>query len=299
VAFVALTGVDKTSHSQGHEADVVRDALVIVDETSAEVRDRLERDGRWDDTHLWVVSDHGHSPVGNHEDLDRLVRGWGHGTISHPWVYGFGRDVAVMVSGNAMAHLYLELARTERPWWPALAARWGSLADELCTRPSVDVLLLPHSPTRCEVRGRGRGTALVELEPARGGGRATYAYRPRTGDPLGLGGELAGLDADAAHDACAPTDYPDALVQIAHLAGSPRAGEIILSATRDWDFRARYEPIPHVSCHGALHREHMDVPLLVNRPPSRTPRRTTDVMPSALAALGLPIPAGLDGTSFL
>ncbi len=89
------------------------------------------------------------------------------------------------------------------------------------------------------------------------------------------------------------------MVQIAHLAASPRSGDIILSAARDWDFRASYEPIPHVSSHGALHREHMLVPLLLNRPPATTPRRTVDVMPSALAALGSSIPAGLDGTSYM
>jgi hypothetical protein len=43
----------------------------------------------------------------------------------------------------------------------------------------------------------------------------------------------------------------------------------------------------------------MFVPLLVNRPPAHTPLRTTDVMPSALRALGLDVPAGLDGESFL
>jgi arylsulfatase A-like enzyme len=53
-----------------------------------------------------------------------------------------------------------------------------------------------------------------------------------------------------------------------------------------------------VSSHGALHREHMLVPLLVNQPVSRRPRRTVDVMPSALAALGKPVPHGLDGSAF-
>jgi hypothetical protein len=106
-------------------------------------------------------------------------------------------------------------------------------------------------------------------------------------------------DACGAHEATAQSDYPDAIVQIAHLAGAARSGEIILSAARDWDFRARYEPIPHVSSHGALHRDHMAVPLLLNRPATGTPRRTVDVMPSALSALGLPVPAGLDGEPFL
>ena len=74
---------------------------------------------------------------------------------------------------------------------------------------------------------------------------------------------------------------------------------MLLSARRGWDFRERYEPIPHHSTHGALHRDHMLVPLLTNHPTASVPRRTVDVMPSALAALGRPIPAGLDGASFM
>jgi hypothetical protein len=106
------------------------------------------------------------------------------------------------------------------------------------------------------------------------------------------------LDDRGAYDATIESDYPDAMVQIAHLAASPRSGDILLSASRDWDYRARYEPIPHVSSHGALHREHMLVPLLLNRRPLHSPLRTVDVMPSALAALGITVPKTLDGVSF-
>src|SRR5258705_7105724 len=105
--------------------------------------------------------------------------------------------------------------------------------------------------------------------------------------------------ADATHDAVWESDYPDGIVKILHLAGSARSGDIILSATPGWDFRAKYEPIPHLSAHGALHRDHMLVPLLTNRPPARRPRRTTDVFASTLAALGVQAPAGLDGESFV
>jgi arylsulfatase A-like enzyme len=42
----------------------------------------------------------------------------------------------------------------------------------------------------------------------------------------------------------------------------------------------------------------MLVPLLLNHPPSLAPRRTVDVMPSALAALGITPPKTLDGISF-
>jgi hypothetical protein len=295
--FAALTGVDKASHAAGQEAAAVVDALRIVDDMAATVRADAERRGEWERTSLWVVSDHGHSAVREHEDLAGLVARLGHRVVAHPWIFSLAPQVAVMVSGNAMAHVYVDLRRRTRPWWPALEPRWGALADALLERDSVDLLLLPHGPDRCAVRSRSRGAALVERS---GEGTAErFAYHPASGDPLGVGRDLAGVDAQAAYEATVATDYPDAVVQIARLAGARRSGELILSAARGCDFRARYEPIPHVSSHGALHRDHMLVPLLVNRVVAGVPRRTVDVMPSALVALGLPVPAGLEGESFV
>jgi len=292
VTFAALTGIDKASHSAGHDSPAVHEAMRIVDDIAAEIRQDAERAGRWDAMHLWVTSDHGHSPVTGHDDLAMLLRSWGHRTVAHPWTFAGGRDAAVMVSGNAMAHIYLELDRRERPWWPELATRWSPLVASLLERPSVDLLILSHSTTLFEVHSPARGAAMLAVHGN------TFSYRPTSGDPLSIGPH-EGLSDSEAFDVTAESDYPDAIVQIARLAGSSRSGEVILSAARDWDFRERHEPIPHVSSHGALHREHMLVPLLTNRPLARTPRRTVDVMPSALAALGLEIPRGLDGTSFL
>ena len=292
VTFAALTGIDKASHASGHDSPAVHEAMRIVDDTAAEIRRDAERAGTWESTHLWIVSDHGHSPVTGHDDLATLLRSWGHGTLAHPWTFAGGRDAAVMVSGNAMAHIYLELARPERPWWPSLEARWSELATSLLDRPSVDLLILPHSRTQFEIRSRTRGAAMLSVDDR------TFSYRPISGDPLSIGPHEALTDV-AAFDVMRSSDYPDALVQIARLASAPRSGEMILSAARNWDFRGRHEPIPHVSSHGALHREHMLVPLLTNQALARSPRRTVDVMPSALAALGLEIPAGLDGVSFL
>ena len=197
-----------------------------------------------------------------------------------------------MVSGNAMAHVYVGLHQRSRSWWPALDRDWRSVADVLLARPATDLLLLPHSAERCEVRSATRGNAMV----SRHGN--VYRYERSGGDPLDIGTDLCG-GADAMHDALRESEYPDGVVQIINLACSARAGDLILSATPGWDFRARYEPIPHRSAHGALHRDHMLVPLLTNRPPIRPPRRTTDVFASTLAALGIQLPAGLDGQSFV
>ena len=291
--FAALTGVDKTSHQRGHRDPLVLDALRIIDGLVARLLADADAKGRAEGLLLLVVSDHGHSPVSAHEDLAGLVASWGHRVIAHPWMLRTRPTVGVMVSGNAMAHLYLEPARRERPGWIDLEPRWRALLDRLLARPSVDLALLPVEPGRTIVAARARGRAVVIEHHGR------YGYEPVDGDPLGLGGPVRDADEDDAWARTRDGDYPDALVQIARIAGAPRSGDVILSAARGWDFRATYEPIPHVSSHGALHREHMLVPLLGNRSLSRVPRRTVDVFATAMTVLGVPLPEGVEGISAL
>lgn len=291
-AFLAHPGVDKLSHRLGHDAPEVLDALRTVDATVARLQDDAERDGRADELEIWIVSDHGHEPVKHHEDLAGEIASLSYSVRAHPWVVG-GHDAAVMVSGNAMAHLYLDLKRRTRPWWDESEPRWSGLVDWLRARDSVEFVLLPLGPNACRVlRGEG-GDALVSRDVD-----GTIRYARTRGDPLALGADLSGLSDTDAWERTASTEYPDSLVQILAIVGAPRAGDLILSAAPGWDLRTKWEPSVHVSGHGALRRPQMQVPLLMSRPALGTPRRTTDIFPSALSALGLPIPAGLDGTSF-
>jgi hypothetical protein len=290
--FAAMVGVDKTSHSVGQPSDLTDEAFRIVDETAARIRADAEADGRWNDMHLWVTSDHGHSPVATHEDLAGLVADWGYRTVAHPWIYKLRPEVAVMVSGNAMAHIYVDLRARGRAYWPEFPSRYRELVQRLLERESIDLMILP-TPNGAMIRS-ARGDAEVAMHDGQ-----RLSYRRVNGDPLGLGQDIRAMCRDAAHDLTSSTDYPDSLAQVTTIATSARSGEIILSAKRGWDYRSKYEPIPHVSSHGALHTEHMMVPLLTSRRYTGTPRRTTDVMPSALAALGRDVPAGLDGVSFI
>ena len=290
--FAAFTGIDKVSHAYGHESPDVLDALAIVDRAAEQIRRDAERGGYYDDLDLWVASDHGHSPVHTHEDLAAAVAGMGHRTLAHPYVFTRSPAVAVMVSGNAMAHVYVDLGSQRRQEWPEHSAAWSELLDALLARESVDLAFVTESRA-VSVRSRSRGTARITESDGQ------FSYRCVTGDPLGIGGDLIDVDENEAFDATFATSYPDSVVQLWHLVRCERAGDIVLSAAPGWDFRARFEPIPHVSAHGSLHRDHMLVPLIVNRRVAGTPRRTADVMPSALTALGTPVPAGLDGRSFI
>lgn len=290
--FAAFTGIDKLSHAHGQGSPRVFEALSIVDETARHLREDAEVGGYWDDFQLWIVSDHGHGDVHTHDDLAGAVTALGHRTLAHPWIFTRSPSVAVMVSGNAMAHVYVGLEARRRLPWTHLSGEWSGLLHALLARESVDLAAVVDEEGVL-VMGRGRGQARITMHEGH------YGYRRQTGDPLEIGADVADLDDVEALNATIHTSYPDSIVQLWHLANCPRAGDIVLSATPGWDFRARYEPIPHVSAHGGLHRDHMLVPLIVNRPIAGTPRRTVDVMPSALAALGLGAPEELDGRSFI
>ncbi len=279
--LAALMGIDKASHARGHASAEAAHALEIVDRLVERLRREAHDDGV--PLRLWVVSDHGHSPVDQHDELADVVRALGAKVIAHPWVIGARGDVGVMVGGNAMAQLYLDPANPQALGWAALESRWGALANALLARTSIDLIVLPLDRTSCLVRAHDRGEAIVRAEGDADTWRVSYEHR--SGDPLGI--PAGRYTRDDAWDAACDGPYPDALVQLAHLVASPRIGDIIVSAAPGWDLRARYEPVEHVSTHGALARSHMRVPLLLDRPPLAQLRRTTDIMDMACAALGV------------
>jgi len=290
-ALAAFTGPDKASHAVGHESAMVREALVHVDRAAARIRAAAEHRGTWAATQLWVVSDHGHEPVHTHDDLARVVAALGYATAAHPVSWPRRPEVAVMVSGNAMAQVYVALSRPVRAGWEALANEWEPLVAALLARPSVDLLLLPHADPRSVTLRSARGSATVRTDGAR------WWYTPHAGDPLGVGA-LTALSASDAHQATAHSAYPDALVQITAIAACARSGDVIVSAAAGYDFRARWEPIPHVSSHGSLRRAHMQVPLLVNHAVRRVPQRTVDIGATAAECLGIQPPLRCDGVSW-
>lgn len=291
-AFAAFTAGDKAAHAFGPPSAEARRAVALVDRVVAELQADARRDGRWRAMHLWVVSDHGHAPIQGHHELADAVRAAGVRVRSHPWTVPGPAEAAVMVSGNGMAHVYLDLAMPRRPWG-ALRDRWEDRLGPALDHPAIDLIAGLRSPTEVEVTRRGGGTAVVIREGP------WYSYRPLDGDPLGLGDGFEGVDPIAAHERSAGTEYPDAAVQLAALVLSPRAGDLVISAAPGWDLRARWEPVRHVSSHGALHRAHMEVPLVVGRRPASVPRRTVDLFPSALRVLGLAAPVSIDGVAFV
>jgi hypothetical protein len=281
--FAAFTAGDKAAHSAGPDSAGVWRSLELVDHVVGRIRQDAERDGHWDSMHLWVVSDHGHSPVTQHLDLARTLRDAGVRVRSHPWTIPDRSEAAVMVSGNSMAHVYLGLeTRTRRPW-ADLAPEWVPRTESVWSHPAIDLVASKQGPSTVEVR---RGALRAEIVV----GARGFSYRLRDGNPLGID-PFEDLCDPEAHERTAGSDYPDGVVQLVRLVLAERSGDLVVSASPGWDLRRRYEPIDHVSSHGALHAAHMLVPLVGNRRLTGTPRRTVDLYPALVNALGVGGPA--------
>lgn len=294
-AVMSFLTPDKFAHAFGARAPEVRRSLRDVDAFVGAAEDIARKNGWAERLHVWLVADHGHADVSHHDELADGLRDLGHRVLAHPRVWIRRPDVAVMVGGNAMAHVYVEPHHRTRPWWPALSDRWQAMHDAILARPSVDLAAVALDAGTVRVSNRMRGSATITYSRT----DARWSYRRDAGDPLGIGADLQHVTSSEAHAACAHTDYPDGVVQLADVVPSLRAGDMMLSAAPGWDLRDRYEPTPHRSTHGALHHEQMMVPLIIDTPSSSTPMRTADVMPSALVRLGLSVPDGLDGVSWL
>lgn len=297
LSTLAITSADKNAHAFGCDSPEVRRSIADMDAAVARAYEVAQSGGWRDSLRVWVVGDHGHAPVTDHDDLHAWFDESGYRTSAHPKVNVRNADIALMVGGNAMAHLYLEPQHRTRQWWPSLRPRWQRLHDGLLARPSIDLVIVAHDDGTAIVSSAAAGSARIRRR--RTAEQTRWDYVTESGDPLGLGGSHTGLDACTAWQLCDATPYPDAVVQALSLACAARSGDIIVSASAGWDLRARFEPVPHVSTHGALLRDQMTVPLLLDAPPARQPLRSVDVTPSALDLLGIRTDAMFDGRSFV
>jgi hypothetical protein len=280
--FVAFPGIDWMSHYVDPFGTGAMNAYRIVDRAVGDAAERLRRDGRYDDTLIAIVSDHGHEPVHTHFDVGpELERHWGLVTAYHSGkVWRRSPQAVSCVSGNGMAHLYF----LGDPDFAGIH-RW------LLHEPAVDLLVTREDGVLLVESRRGRAR-LAERD-------GEIEYRPLERDPFGFAELPERMSFGDALARTIDTSYPDGLMQLAQLFRSPRSGDLVISATPGFDLRYRYENPEHLSAHGALFREHMLVPFAASAPVAEGPMRTADVFATVLEWLGRPLPAGVDGVSRL
>lgn len=293
--FGAFYGADSHAHKWGpfHERTLesyrrIDDALSPL----ADVQDRLAGDER---PLILVVSDHGQTETRAHLDLQRLVERVVGRCLAHPtiWQGLFDAAAAVMVSGNAMAHVYLRGRRWgDAQYLDAPSGDAERLVDALLAEPAVDQVIGRASSGGAIVRSK-QGRARL----TRTGSRIRYDAEGGD-DPFSYSNQVHGAHDDRRWlELTWNSNYPDAPAQILQLLESSRSGHLIVTARPGWDLRERFEKPRHCGSHGSLHRDHMLTPFMCSRPLLDGPRRTVDVFPTMLDALGLTAPPGLDGRS--
>ncbi len=292
--FMVFPGIDEYSHLSWPRHPSAIEAYKTVDRSLARISEELKKSGKHDETALFIVSDHGLSETKAHFGVASFLESLGVKTFYYPKIFKSGFQAASMVSGNAMLHLYFK----GRDSWEgrlsleALREMHPKVVSGLLESPAVDLILSQDEQGWVHVHSR-QGEAKVREEGE------SLRYTALRGDPLGLGKIAERLNAAEALQVTAETSYPDSLVQVTQLFRSARTGDLVLSAAKGYDLRKRFEYPEHKSSHGALHDEHMLIPMFSSVKMNRPVVRSADLFPSILELHGDPIPAGIDGESFV
>ncbi len=292
--FVVLPGIDTYSHLSRPRHPRVMESYRFVDGAIDKIYRKLRLVGKWEETALFIVSDHGLSETHQHFGVGAYLESLGLKTLYYPRIAKQSFEAASMVSGNAMLHLYL---RGDNPWSrrtciEQIRESYPALFTGLMDSPAVDLLLSQDQKGWIHVHSR-EGEARVREQDG------DVEFQTIRGRPLGknlMEGRYTPLEALRL---TLDSPYPDSWVQISQLFRSPRTGDLVISASKGYDLRKRFEHPEHKSSHGALHDEHMLVPLLSSVRMARDRVRSADLFPSILKLRGIPVPAGIDGISFL
>ncbi len=291
--FVVFPGIDEYSHLSSPYDEKVIERYKFLDFAVGEIARLLNKRKKWDDTLLWLVSDHGLSETTNHFCVNTFLIKRGMSPFFYPLIFRKkGKNIANMMSGNAMTHLYF---KGKRGWkghstFKDIALLAPGLIEDLLNEDAVDIIAWREDEKKIGIASK-RGQALVRLEGN------DICYEVCGDDPFNYPILPKVMTKSQLLELTMDTNYPDAPFQLAHIFTSKRAGDLIISATPGYDLRLRYENPEHKASHGSLYKEHMLVPLLCNKPFKKRYLRTVDVFPTILKTLKIAVPQNVDGSA--
>lgn len=290
-SFITFLGVDEAAHLSSPFSDQTIDSYIQVDKSVGQILETLKMKNLLDRTLIMASADHGLSSTTKHFELCDFVEKMGFRTFVYPKVYQRNNNAACMVSGNSMAHLYFKNETWKKQFYFEELASKNMIAP-LLDQPAIDILISRSSSGTVVVSSR-RGLAEIW------GTKGNLKYQVIKGDPFGFPENLD--PKNNYFDATISSDYPDAIMQSWQIMQSPRAGDLIVTATIGYDLRDRFEIPEHFSSHGSLHREHMAVPIMCNQKIETTAaKRTVNIFPTMLKMMGVDLKDfKIDGESFV
>ena len=293
-SYVVFLGIDTYSHSNHPFHRKVIESYSQLDETVGHLGAALQKQGRLDDTLLVIASDHGLTQTHSHLDTVEFMNQLGFKTFHYPKVYKYYKnaDAATMISGNAMAHIYVKSPNgwSRRSTFEELT----KIIERLIERPEIDIVAGIDEVGRVRITGKRGGEATAWID------QDNYInYKTFKGDPFGYRGLSEKMSMVEALDFTYDTNYPDGILQIIQLLESPRSGDLIVSANPGFDLRAKHEKPEHCSSHGGLFKEHILVPVAINTKINKCYARTVDLYPTILNVMGYSLPTGIDGVTLV
>jgi hypothetical protein len=291
LVFAVFPGIDGLTHAYDPWHPRVLDLYRQFDRALG----RYVAAGGLDGDHLLaIVSDHGASPVDHHVCLSRALERVGLRVLRHPKLWRRNPEVAVMVSGNGAAHLYLAPGRPRGHRWSIPDVEEGKVGD----LPRWLVSHVADLDGVAFVAGTDGDDVLLASSAGRARLRTLesggIAYIPVTADVLRIGCMAAVHSPREWLRRTYDGPYPDGPVQLTQIFQSARAGDLIVVAGPRADLRAEWEIPEHHSGHGSLIAEHMRCLMALNKPVAG-PLRTVDLFPLVMEHLGHPVPNGIDG----
>lgn len=292
--FALFPAVDCLSHFSHPFSTTVLDAYLKIDKFVGKTVQHLKREGICDQTLLILTSDHGLTSTHTHVDLIDFLDKRGYRALHYPRITRRRTKAAVMVSGNSMAHIYLKNHHDwgKRIYCDELEKNHSRLLSDLIGLPQIALVACADEDGGVQVYHNG-GKARIRDRV----GNIEYSVEGE--DPFGYNELPQRLNHYTSLEYTFDSDYPDALLQLIQIFKSKRSGDIILSAQKGFDLRARFEWPEHKASHGSLHREHMLVPLFINAKIKSRRVRTADIFPSILELMGRENNNEIDGKSFV
>ncbi len=291
--YTVFLGIDTYSHINHPFHKKVIDSYRRIDNTVGLLAKSLQSKGRLDETLLVICSDHGLTQTHSHFDSLEFMNNQGYKTFYYPNVFKhfWDADAASLISGNAMANIYV---KSKEGWGrKSTFEELGGLVDNFVERQEVDIVAGLDERGRARIKSvRGEAAAWMDSE-------GNLNYEKIEGDPFNYNGMPKKMNPQDALAHSYNTEYPDALIQTLQVLESPRTGDLVLSANHGYDLRARHEKPEHRSSHGALFRDHMIVPVVMNTELNKEYIRTVDIFPTILDALGQTVPENIDGESLI
>ena len=291
--FAVFPGVDAFAHLSHARSPEVLNAYRVADEAIGMLFELLKNRGWLEETLTFVVSDHGMSETHTHFDTVDFLDRHGFKAMHYPLIFRTNPQSAVMVSGNAMAHIYL---KNNKDWLPYLQAesldvQHERLLQNFIAEPAIDIVLMRSKKGAVAVSQRGQ--AFIQNE------NGMITYQTVNGDPFGYKNMPDRFSLHESLSLTDHTDYPDAPLQALQIFETTRSGDFVISAAPGYDLRLAYEWPEHKSSHGSMHQQHLFVPLLANHPLPDRVCRTVDVYPTILKLMGKEVTTEINGVSLV